>query len=95
MLDKLKNRLRALSSSSFLRNIGKMMTGTGFAHLLGVLIIPVLTRLYTPDEIGLYASYLSMFTILYSVASLRFEYATLIPAPSARPIMLRPWQRFW
>ncbi|KPP96408.1 MAG: Membrane protein involved in the export of O-antigen and teichoic acid [Bacteroidetes bacterium HLUCCA01] len=79
MLDKLKNRLRALSSSSFLRNIGKMMTGTGFAHLLGVLIIPVLTRLYTPDEIGLYASYLSMFTILYSVASLRFEYATLIP----------------
>ena len=72
-----------------------MMTRTGFAHLLGVLIIPVLTRLYTPDEIGLYASYLSMFTILYSVASLRFEYATLIPAPSARPIMLRPWQRFW
>lgn len=65
--------------SGFVANLGKLMSGTGFAHLIGVAIIPVLTRLFTPEEIGIYATYLSLITILCSIASLRYEYATLVP----------------
>lgn len=71
--------IQQVRNSVFIRNMGKLMTGTGFAHLIGIIIIPVLTRLFTPEEIGLYATYLSLFTILSSMASFRYEYATLIP----------------
>jgi len=56
-----------------------MMSGTGFAHLLGIAVLPVLTRIYTPEEMGVYATFLSMVMICYCVASFRYEYATLIP----------------
>ncbi len=65
--------------SGFVKNLGKMMSGTGFAHLLGIAVLPVLTRLYTPDEMGVFATFVSLFAICYCVASLRYEYATLIP----------------
>jgi len=79
MLKSLKKYLQQIPMSGFLANLGKLMSGTGLAHLIGVAIIPVLTRLFTPEEIGIYATYLSLFIILSSVASLRYEYATLIP----------------
>ncbi len=68
--------------SGFIRNMGKMISGTGFAHLLGIAVIPVITRLYSPDQIGVFSAYVSLFMICYSVSSLRFEYATLIPKTS-------------
>ena len=57
--------------SGFVKNLGKMMSGTGFAHLLGIAVLPVLTRLYTPDEMGVFATFVSLFAICYCVASLR------------------------
>lgn len=73
------NRILEILKSDFLQNLGKMVSGTGFAHLLGVAIIPVLTRLYTPEEIGTFATYISIFMICFCVASLRYENAILIP----------------
>lgn len=75
----IRNRIRQLSGSEFLKNLGKMMSGAGLAHLLVLLLIPVITRLYTPAEIGVYSTYASMFIILMAVASLRYEFATLVP----------------
>lgn len=73
------SKLTSILKSDFLQSLGKMVTGTGFAHLLGVAIIPILTRLYTPDEIGIFATYISIFMICFCVASLRYENAILIP----------------
>lgn len=56
-----------------------MMSGTGFAHLLAIAVYPILTRIYTPGEIGLYATYIALFSVYAAVATLRYEYATLIP----------------
>ena len=78
-MNKVRKKIRQALASDFLKNIGKMMSGTGFAHLIGIIMIPALTRIYTPGEIGVYAAFLSVSVICYSVASLRFEYATLIP----------------
>lgn len=68
-----------LFTSSFLRNTGKMVSGTGLAHLIGLAVLPVITRLYSPAEIGVFSVYLSVYTIGFTVASLRYEYATLLP----------------
>lgn len=74
-----RQKLTSLKNSDFLKNIGKMMSGTGAAHLLGLISYPIITRIYTPDEIGIYATLISMFMIYASVSTLRYEYATLIP----------------
>lgn len=56
-----------------------MISGTGAAQLLPLLLIPVISRLYTPDELGQYAVFLSFYVVLVSVATGRFEYAILLP----------------
>jgi len=79
MLNRFSKLLEVVRNSLFLRNLGKMITGTGVAHLIGLAVIPLIVRFYSPDQIGLYASYLSLIAIIQSFASLRYEYATLIP----------------
>ncbi len=56
-----------------------MISGTGAAQLLPILLIPVISRLYTPDELGQYAVFLSLYVVLISVATGRYEYAILLP----------------
>lgn len=56
-----------------------MVTGTGIAQMIPVLIIPIITRIYTPGEIGILATFISLFTICSIVAGGRFEYAVIMP----------------
>ena len=75
----MRQKLTSLRNSEFLQNIGKMMSGTGAAHLLGIAVYPVLTRIYSPEEIGVFATFVSVFMIYAAISTLRYEYATLIP----------------
>jgi len=77
---RLKTVIEQFRQSDFIRHTMVMVTGTGVAQLLPVLIIPVLTRLYTPDEFGLFATFVSYFTILAIIAGARYEYAIIMPA---------------
>jgi len=55
------------------------MTGTSIAQLIPILLIPVLSRIYTPEEFGVYAVFLSLYVVLTSFATGRYEYAILLP----------------
>jgi len=71
-------RFRALFHSVFVRNIVTLVSGTGVAQLIPVLIIPVLTRLFTPAEIGIYASFVALFQIVSTISCGRYEFAIII-----------------
>lgn len=71
-------RFRALFHSVFVRNIITLVSGTGVAQLIPVIIIPVLTRLFTPAEIGIYASFVAFFQIVSVISCGRYEYAIII-----------------
>jgi O-antigen/teichoic acid export membrane protein len=53
--------------------------GTAVAQGLLVLFSPVLTRLYSPADFGVLAVYVSLVSLLVTVASLRYELALLLP----------------
>ncbi|WP_459943152.1 lipopolysaccharide biosynthesis protein [Deferrisoma palaeochoriense] len=53
--------------------------GTGLAQALGVLAAPLLARLYTPAEFGVYSVYLAVISVMMVVASFRYDLALLIP----------------
>ncbi|MBC7074993.1 MAG: oligosaccharide flippase family protein [Syntrophomonadaceae bacterium] len=68
-----------LPPGSFARNVVTLMTGTTFAQALMILVAPILTRLYSPGDFGVFALYTSILGILAVIACLRYELAIVLP----------------
>jgi O-antigen/teichoic acid export membrane protein len=64
-----------LKQGSFAYSVAMIAGGTALGQLLIVLVSPLLTRLYTPEDFGLLAAFISIFTILVTINSLRYELA--------------------
>lgn len=79
MLAPLKNWLVRTKRESFFRSVLVLVGGTAFAQGLTVLILPALTRLYTPDDFSTLAVYASLLALFGSVACLRYEIAISLP----------------
>lgn len=55
------------------------MSGTAVAQLIPIAISPLLTRLYSPSELGIFALYLSTASIVSVAATGRYELAIMLP----------------
>ena len=55
------------------------MTGSAMSQIILVVFSPILTRLYTPEEFGILAIYMSIVGLVASAAAGRYEYAILKP----------------
>lgn len=84
-LAKLSTQLR---TNSFVRNVGIMMGGTLIAQAIPVLISPLLTRLYTPAELGVFAVYFSITMFITVIATGRYDLAIMLPANRYKGIAL-------
>lgn len=69
----------ALQESHFVRSVAVLAGGTAAGQAIVVLSSPILTRLYTPEDFGVLAVYVSILSILVVVASLRYELAIPLP----------------
>jgi len=70
---------RIKSRSEFSRNVLTLMTGTIIAQAIPIAITPILTRMYSPDEFGLLALFVSISVLIGSVSSGRYELAIMKP----------------
>lgn len=68
-----------LDKHKFIQNVMTLMTGTILAQVLTALISPVLTRLYTPSDFGVYALFLSICSVLAVAVAGRYELAIILP----------------
>ena len=57
----------------------KLMTGTVLAQALGILAMPVVTRLFAPEAFGVLAIFASMTGIVGVIVCLRYELAIMLP----------------
>ena len=73
MFRKIKNR------SEFSNNVITLMTGSTLSYIVPVLVSPVLTRIYTPEDFGLYAIFLAIISIIGSISGGRYELAIMLP----------------
>lgn len=79
-MDKIKTFInKRLALGSFARNVATLMTGATFSQALLIFIAPVLTRLYTPEDFGVFSMYISILSIITVVICLRYELAIVIP----------------
>ena len=64
---------------SFRANVLTLMTGTTVAQAIPIAISPILTRLYTPDDLGIFALYMSIPSLISIIATGRYELAIMLP----------------
>ncbi|THA18241.1 hypothetical protein D3M83_06350, partial [Rodentibacter pneumotropicus] len=57
----------------FLRNTLMLMSGTIGAQLLGLVLTPVLTRLFSASEFGIAASFQAVLAVICIISNLRYE----------------------
>lgn len=64
--------------SEYVRNVLTLMSGTSIAQAIPVIVTPVLTRIYSPAEFGLFGVYMALILIGGMIATGRLEMAVLI-----------------
>lgn len=57
-----------------------LISGTMAAQLVSLLILPILSRVYTPEVFGYYSVVMAMVGIMAPVATLRYESAAMLPS---------------
>ena len=73
MINKLKPK------SEFGKNVLTLMTGITIAQAIPIAISPILTRIYTPEDFGVFALFVAISSIIGSVACGRYELAIMLP----------------
>lgn len=63
----------------FTKNVFKLLTGSVLAQIINIGLLPVITRLYTPKDYGLFVVFLSVLMIIFPFSTLRFNYALMLP----------------
>ena len=65
--------------SDFSKNVATLMGGTLIGQAIPFLSTFILTRIFTPDDFGLFAIYFSLVNIIGTVSTGRYEMAILLP----------------
>lgn len=73
-------KISSVGRSEFVRNLMTLMMGASIAQAIPLAASPILTRIYSPEEFGILAVYLSLASIVAVVATARYELAIVQPA---------------
>jgi O-antigen/teichoic acid export membrane protein len=76
MINRIK---RFFLRSEFSKNLATLLSGTAVAQGLPLVISPILTRLYSPEEFGVLALFMSVSIIFSSISSAKYELAVILP----------------
>ncbi|MBX7124463.1 MAG: lipopolysaccharide biosynthesis protein [Cyclobacteriaceae bacterium] len=74
------NRLQqVLPFGEFTRNVVGLTAGSVASQLVPLLVSPILTRMYSPEDFGVYSLYFSCIMIASTFATARYELAIVVP----------------
>jgi O-antigen/teichoic acid export membrane protein len=76
------------TKNEFIKSVVVLMTGTVIAQVFSVLISPILTRIYTPEEMGDLNIYLRAVGFLSAVATTRYELSLPLPKKEEHAYLL-------
>jgi O-antigen/teichoic acid export membrane protein len=66
-------------TSAVFRGMATLALGSGLARVIGIVSIPILTRLYTPEDFGVMAVFVALVAILAPLLTLRYVLALPLP----------------
>lgn len=71
--------MKSIVRSDFNSNVVKLILGTGLAQVFPLALMPILTRIYSPEDFGVFAVYMALAGILAVIATGRYELAIVLP----------------
>jgi len=74
-----KKIIAFLSRSAYIRDVLTLMTGTAIAQIIPLFLMPVISRIYTPSDMAIFATYMSVVSIFGSFITLKYELAIILP----------------
>ena len=77
-----------LKASEFTKNAFTLSKGTLISQVLLIVATPILTRLYTPEDFGELALFVSLYSILSGIFSLKFELAIILPKEDSESVKI-------
>ena len=85
---KLQNFLSNLRQSSFVKNIFVLMSGSAIAQIIGFGVAPIISRLFSPSDFGVFGSFNAVAYIIASGATLEYTQAIMLPKEKEKAINL-------
>lgn len=76
MIQRLRERLE---KHEFLRHVLTLMSGTALAQVLPILASPIISRLYTPAETGVFTVFMAVVGVVVTVSTGRYDLAIVLP----------------
>jgi O-antigen/teichoic acid export membrane protein len=85
----LLNRFQSFKNSSLFKSAIILSIGSGIGQLISVLVSPLLTRIYTPEEFGMFTLFVSIASTASVAGAGRLELAQLVPKRSLAANIVR------
>ena len=64
--------------SEFVKHMATLMVGSGLSQIIPFLLAPILARLYSPEDFGVFAFYISIVVMISGISTGRYELAIVI-----------------
>jgi O-antigen/teichoic acid export membrane protein len=71
--------LGRLKKASFLKNVFVVMTGSAIGQAVGFALSPVISRLFTPADFGVFGSFGAVTGVFAAIATLDYSLAVMLP----------------
>jgi O-antigen/teichoic acid export membrane protein len=65
--------------SNFVGNVLKLVSGSIASQILGILLVPVITRIYSPSDMGVFQIFVAVSGILVILSSFSYQFAIMLP----------------
>jgi O-antigen/teichoic acid export membrane protein len=80
--------LAKILRNDFFKNVFTLITGNTIAQIIGLLAIPILSRMYTPEEFGEVALFIGIVNVIAIAANARYDMAIVPPKRSSQAFHL-------
>lgn len=81
-------KLHNFISSANVRNVGKLLSANVVAQVIGLIVYPILTRMYAPEDFGLMNLFVSIGNVLVVLALADYYYAIVLPKQERHAVAL-------
>lgn len=75
----MKSRLQQISKSHFIRNVAIVATGAAGAQAITIGFTPIITRMYSPEAIGVVGTFTAALAAISPLATLSYPNAIVLP----------------
>lgn len=81
---KFREKYQSIIASETVRNATKLLSANVVAQAIGILIYPILTRIYAPEDFGLLNLFQCIGGFLVILSTAEYQYAILLPANDSK-----------